>query len=157
MTTRGQPVKRTTYYKDGSVHYESYLIDGEIHRVDGPAYIHYYKDGPVRCEWYRKDGSVRYERYYMDSKEYAKEEYMFKVNLLNPYQVEDLAVLLLDPDEETRNIAKKLLRPNLKIAFKSMSLDDLTEAWEATPKSTNKEWEDSITELLEDLHERELA
>lgn len=42
-----------TYYHDGSIETEEWLINGKFHRADGPAYSSYYISGhPITMSWY---------------------------------------------------------------------------------------------------------
>jgi len=50
-----------TYYSNGQVEVEQWLLDGKLHREDGPAWIEYYPDGQVRAEWWRLDGLLHRE------------------------------------------------------------------------------------------------
>ena len=40
----------TSYYSNGNKRRESWFLNGNLHRVDGPAIIHYYKSGKVEQE-----------------------------------------------------------------------------------------------------------
>ena len=40
-----------TYYNNGKLMKKQYLLDGKLHREDGPAEIKYYKSGNI---WYKK-------------------------------------------------------------------------------------------------------
>jgi hypothetical protein len=69
-----------TYYDDGSIHWELWVVNGKNHRLDGPAEICYHEDGSIRYErwrvndvshridgpaWisYNRDGSISHERW----------------------------------------------------------------------------------------------
>ena len=73
------------YHNNGSISYESYYMNGERHREEGPAHTEYYQnysvkikvyyinnekhreDGPANIEYY-KDGSIFSEAYYINGK-----------------------------------------------------------------------------------------
>ena len=40
-------------YPNGNISYEKYLINGNRHRNDGPAFIKYYENGNIKFEQYR--------------------------------------------------------------------------------------------------------
>ena len=42
----------TYYYTSGQIQSEYYFINDEVHRVDGPAAIDYYKNGQIKSEYY---------------------------------------------------------------------------------------------------------
>ena len=44
------------YYDNGQVASEEWLVDGKNHRLDGPAYIQYHANGQVRYEYWRVNG-----------------------------------------------------------------------------------------------------
>lgn len=43
---------------DGKIMMERWLVDGILHRDDGPAVVSYYDDGSVRTEWWFKHGKI---------------------------------------------------------------------------------------------------
>ena len=48
--------KEIGYYPDGTILYEVWYKDGQLHRLDGPAYVNYYEDGTIRyVAWYKDD------------------------------------------------------------------------------------------------------
>ena len=78
---QAQPEKSVKYYANGSIEYEAWYQNGNLHREDGPAWIRYRPDGSVEIEsWYRNgerhredgpafteyrpDGSVEIEEWY---------------------------------------------------------------------------------------------
>ena len=61
--------KTIGYYEDGNVEYEHYFQNGDLHNIEGPAYV---------C--YHKNGNVLYEHYYLKGKIYSKEEYYKMIN-----------------------------------------------------------------------------
>jgi antitoxin component YwqK of YwqJK toxin-antitoxin module len=60
------------YYKNGNICTESYYINGKLHRKDGPAWIKY--DGNRRIE---------FEDYYLNGVQYFKKDYLEKIKQLN--------------------------------------------------------------------------
>ena len=85
-------VIHTKVYRDGSLWYEKYELNGDYHREDGPAFIEYNRDGSIHWEsywsnderhredgpaWinYHRDGSLRKESYYLNNKAYNKKDY----------------------------------------------------------------------------------
>ena len=76
-------VVHTKLYRldDGSLCHESYKLNGEYYREDGPAYIYYYRDG-----------SLCHEEYWLNGKEYNGEEY--KAWLLNKEADEAIQTML---------------------------------------------------------------
>ena len=66
----GGIIHTKAYLNDSSLWYESYMLNDESHREDGPAFI-----------VYRRDGSVNYKEYRLNGKLHREEEY--KVWLLN--------------------------------------------------------------------------
>lgn len=50
-----------TWHKNGNISYEKYCINGVIHRTNGPAITRYYKNGNVQYEQYYSHGVFRFE------------------------------------------------------------------------------------------------
>ena len=98
---------------DGSLWYESYRLNDERHREDGPAYISYRRDGSLRCKHYELEGELHredgpawikyyddgriYEEYWLNGEEYTKEKY--KLYLLNKEADECIQELLEGGDK----------------------------------------------------------
>ena len=66
------------YYDNGKKEYESYYINGEFNREDGPAYQ----------TWY-KNGQKEYELYYINGIEYTREEWIEKLKEINSTHYEE--------------------------------------------------------------------
>ena len=74
-----------SYYKNSNISYESYWVNGEIHRLGGPAIIEYYENGNIHYEeyWvndekhrldgpaiirYFENGNMHHEEYWINGK-----------------------------------------------------------------------------------------
>ena len=44
------------YHANGQVQYEYWRVNGECHRLDGPAIVWYHDNGQVECEYWRVNG-----------------------------------------------------------------------------------------------------
>jgi len=83
---------KVTYWDNGQVEFESYYINSELHRIDGPAYTNWYENGNKEFEAYYindelhringpaitrwdENGQKYYEAYYINNKEYSKEDF----------------------------------------------------------------------------------
>lgn len=44
------------YYSDESVSADEYRVDGHLHREDGPAMVHYERDGSIEAEFWFYQG-----------------------------------------------------------------------------------------------------
>lgn len=40
------------YYKNGNIHYQQYCLNGQLHNLKGPAFVFYNKDGTVSDKHY---------------------------------------------------------------------------------------------------------
>ena len=47
---------RVHYHKNGQKYFEQWLIDDQMHRTDGPAYLYWYDTGLQQCEGWRING-----------------------------------------------------------------------------------------------------
>ena len=99
------------YYDNGNVEYERWLLNGNYHREDGPAYISYYENGNVESEsWllndkrHREDGPA-YVGYYENGN--VESEYWF----LNGKEIKPKDHLIEIPKEELGKLSvlKKLV------------------------------------------------
>ena len=63
------------YYKNGNIKMEYYYINGKRHREDGPSDIYYYENGNISSEYYYINGNIQYEWYYINGKELTKHEF----------------------------------------------------------------------------------
>ena len=63
-----------SYYKSGKIERELWYLDDDYHRVDGPADISYYKSGKIKKE-----------EWYLNGKESNHKEWLIANNLYKPY------------------------------------------------------------------------
>ena len=91
-----KPKKHVVYYPGTKKKFrETYTLNDKRHREDGPASIHYYKNGNIKMEYYyindeshREDGpsdicyyengNIESEHYYINGKELTKEQFIRK-------------------------------------------------------------------------------
>ena len=83
-----EPEHRVSRRSDGSVEWEAWWLNDNLHREDGPAYTQYWQDGSVELEswwlngkrhredgpaWiqYRQDGSVEEEQWWLEDEKVA--------------------------------------------------------------------------------------
>jgi len=99
-------IKRSYYnsYVGGQMYSERYLLDGKVHRQDGPAEIYYYnnngkiqsehywingechrENGPARI-WYYNNGKIINGEYYLNG-EYITNE--FKILVMKTLEIEN--------------------------------------------------------------------
>ena len=71
------------YYKSGKIWREYYYLQGQYHRIDGPAYIYYFESGKIEREYYylqdqchRIDGPAVI--YYNESGKIKQEYYLLQ-------------------------------------------------------------------------------
>jgi antitoxin component YwqK of YwqJK toxin-antitoxin module len=100
------------YYKDGSIYREEWRVNGEWHRLDGPAIICYYEDGSIHWEqWfvngklhrldgpsdiqYNEDGSIQYEHWFVNGIEIDDPLWLKENNIISPLSDEDLMAIKL--------------------------------------------------------------
>jgi antitoxin component YwqK of YwqJK toxin-antitoxin module len=106
-----EPIR--TYYADGSITHEEWLVNDVYHRLDGPARISYNNDGSNYCEqwfvndefhrldgpaniWYNDDGSIYREEWYINGIEIYDIIPWFKENnIISPLSDEDLMAIKL--------------------------------------------------------------
>ncbi len=86
MTTNTRTYK-TEFRKNGRKYYEKYLVNGEFHNENGPAFIEYYENGNIYCEHYYinnklhnengpaiikyyNNGNIHIKKYYLNDKLY---------------------------------------------------------------------------------------
>ena len=82
---------KESFYSDGSIAEQSWRLNGELHRDDGPAEIIYRRDGSIYWqEWYlngkrhrsdgpasikyKRDGSIERQEWWLNGKKLTKEE-----------------------------------------------------------------------------------
>jgi antitoxin component YwqK of YwqJK toxin-antitoxin module len=103
-----------TYYDDGSIQDERWIVNNELHRLDGPAYIWYNEDGSIYREqwfvngelhrvdgpayiWYYKNGSIGSEHWYINGI-YINDNiipWLEENNIIAPFSEEDLVAIKL--------------------------------------------------------------
>jgi antitoxin component YwqK of YwqJK toxin-antitoxin module len=88
------------YYDNENIYYESYSLNGEYHREDGPAIIGCYQNGNILCEsyylngekhredgpafiYYDKDGNIAYKEYYLNHKNLTEQEWFNELSIEN--------------------------------------------------------------------------
>jgi antitoxin component YwqK of YwqJK toxin-antitoxin module len=68
------------YYSNGQKKSEHYIINGKLHREDGPAIQYWYENGQKKSE-----------QYYINSKYYSREDWIEKLKEINsPHYEEQL-------------------------------------------------------------------
>jgi hypothetical protein len=55
------PKMNVRFWDTGGVYCETYTANGVPHRIDGPAELHYYKDGVIESKRWYKEGSIHRE------------------------------------------------------------------------------------------------
>ena len=78
-----EPVISTAYYKSGAIKWQSWSLNDEYNREDGPAIIQYYESGAIeRQQWWlngklhREDGPARID--YDDSGAIVSQQYWWE-------------------------------------------------------------------------------
>jgi antitoxin component YwqK of YwqJK toxin-antitoxin module len=88
------------YYSNGNIYCESYYINGERHREDGPAFVsydydtgsivevevyyingkHHREDGPAVI-YYDEDGNIEYKEYWLNDEELTEQEWFNQLSI----------------------------------------------------------------------------
>jgi hypothetical protein len=110
------------YFENGNVKKSEYIVNGDNHRVDGPAIIYYFENGNVKkSEYivngynhrvdgpaiikYNKDGTVRSSEYYWRGEAISKEEHKQKANKMYEKMQWPIIDLINNSDESTKKLA----------------------------------------------------
>jgi antitoxin component YwqK of YwqJK toxin-antitoxin module len=101
------------YYQDGSIYRERWVVNDELHRLDGPAFIWYNEDGSIKNEhWYvngknhridgpanityNKDGSIEQEQWWVNDIEiYDIIPWLKENNIISPFSEADQMAIKL--------------------------------------------------------------
>ena len=90
------PDVRRSYYENENVEYEYYILNGKLHREDGPAYISYNENGNIKYECYylngkihredgpaficcHENGDIHYKYYYLNGERLSTDEWYCKL------------------------------------------------------------------------------
>ena len=53
---KDEKIKEIAYHPNGQKYYEAYIVNGECHRTDGPAFTQWYMNGQKEYETYYVNG-----------------------------------------------------------------------------------------------------